>query len=93
MAITTKMEFEAVLSDIILRLGKYVLSYGANAKIDEARRGFQWLKEQAKKGDLSKEDHLPRLVSLTEVCSSEVSRDQEMSDQLMDMQDYLEFRC
>jgi hypothetical protein len=93
MVMILKLEFEAVLSDIILRLGKYVLVYGSNPKIDKARRGFRWLQEQAKKGDLSKDDHLPRLVALTAICNAEVGRDKELPDQLLDMQDFLEFRC
>jgi len=94
MPILSESELEAVLSRMIIKLGKIIHYRGQDSKLEAARRRLQIALDRLLKGRGSKlePDEAKGLVEAAEIIRSAGLGDQKLEDDSFDAEDYLSYR-
>ncbi len=90
MPIANVSEFEAVLGQAVLKIGKHLYERGDNPKLKEARRDLEKLVEQARDPQAVK-DMRARVAEVAETIRLEIGRDEALHNDMWDVLDYIDF--
>lgn len=92
MAIQSASEFEAMTTQVILRLEKEIVVRGTAVPLERARDEFKRLFESARQSAKLKAMR-KKLEEMTDVISAEIPNDSALLDKLWDLADYIDYRA
>ncbi|MBI4951202.1 MAG: hypothetical protein HY908_04155 [Myxococcales bacterium] len=91
MAISTLMQFEAVLGDVTKLFDKISHASGVGPKFEEARRSFHEVVRTLKNKEKMTKLQATKFTKACEVFISEYGHAEDLCNKLYDLQDYLEY--
>jgi hypothetical protein len=91
-AILSVSEFEAVVSQAIIKIDKHMVANGESPMLKQAKRDLQKVETAAR--DSGKLKALrDKLDATSDVVRVQISADEQLRNDLWDLVDYIDYRC